>query len=123
MNFSLHYRHIHENNPNNLKVLLVLNLRLAERKHVRVLVYEQDSICDLGNRLVYYLVQHGCFYLPDNYMDYLAQSLVFLIEQKLSEIGSATPPFPYNFTATEGSAQSKPRLEKQQQPALKSPLE
>lgn len=38
--FSLHYRHIPENNPDNLKVMLVLNLRIAERKHIRVLVYE-----------------------------------------------------------------------------------
>lgn len=88
-------------------MLLVLNLRLGERKHVRVLVYEQDNIRDLGNRLVYYIMQHGCFYLPDLYTEYLAQSLVFLIEQKLFEIGFPNPLFPYQLAASEGFAHTK----------------
>jgi len=65
--FSLHYRHLSENNAENLSVLLILNMRVGERKHVRVFVYERDNIRELGNRLLTYLLQHDSFFLYDGY--------------------------------------------------------
>lgn len=65
--FSLNYRHVAENNFEGLRVLLVLNLRVGERKHVRVLVYERDNIRELCNRLMSYLLQHDSFYLYEGY--------------------------------------------------------
>lgn len=54
--FSLNYRHVADRNPEGLKVVLVLNLQVGERKHVRVLVYEQDNISELASRLLSYLI-------------------------------------------------------------------
>ena len=104
MNFSLHYRHLLENNPEKLNVLLVLNLRVGERKHVRVLVYELDNIRELGNRLVSYLMMHGAVYLPENYTGVLVQSLIYLIESKLHDIGLPNPQFPNAVPASDDSS-------------------
>ena len=54
--FSLNYRHVADRNQEGLKVVLVLNLQVGERKHVRVLVYEQDNISELASRLLSYLI-------------------------------------------------------------------
>ena len=91
LTFSLDYRHVPENNLENLQVLLILNLRIAERKHVRVCVYERDDIKVLVSRLMSYLIQHDAYYLYDIYQDYFAQSIIYLLESKLMDLGYISP--------------------------------
>ena len=54
-NFSINYRHILDNNPEQYKVLMVLHLKIGERKGIRVIIYENDNIKELGSRLIAYL--------------------------------------------------------------------
>ena len=54
MNFSLGYRHIAENNPEGYKLLIILHIKMGERKGIRIFVYEYDDIKELANRLLWY---------------------------------------------------------------------
>lgn len=83
MNFSLGYRHIAENNPENYKVLIILQIKVGERKAVRVLVYECDDIRDLANRLRRHLEFNVNSFLPLEYHDLFEKSLAFYIESQL----------------------------------------
>ena len=67
MNFSLGYRHIAENNPEGLQVLINLHIKVGETKNIRVLVYEFDDIKEIANRLVWYVEQNASSYLPVEY--------------------------------------------------------
>ena len=71
--------------------MLILNLRLADRKHVRVCVYEKDDIKVLVGRLMSYLIQHDAYFLYDGYQDYFAQSIIYLFESKLMDLGYLSP--------------------------------
>ena len=51
----MNYRHIPENNLEQYKVLMVLNLKIGDRKAIRVLIHENDNIKELGSRLITYL--------------------------------------------------------------------
>ena len=62
-NFSLNYRHLFDKNPDHLKVILILHIKMAERKGIRVLIHEKDNIKELGNRLCNYLFQHSNMFL------------------------------------------------------------
>lgn len=85
MNFSLGYRHIAENNPENYKVLIILQIKVGERKGIRVLVYECDDIKDLASRLRKHVEYHANSFLPLEYQDIFEKSLVFYIESQLQE--------------------------------------
>ena len=47
-----------DNNQEQYKLLLTLNIRVIDRKTIRLLVYENDNIRELGNRLIGYMAQH-----------------------------------------------------------------
>ena len=53
--FSLNYRHMADNNTEQYKLLLSLNIRVIDRKTIRLLVYENDNVTELGNRLIGYM--------------------------------------------------------------------
>ena len=53
--FSLNYRHMVDNNQEQYKLLLTLNIRVIDRKTIRLLVYENDNVTELGNRLIGYM--------------------------------------------------------------------
>ena len=91
MNFSLNYRHIAENNFENYQMLMVVHLQVSHRRCIRVLVYENDNIKELGHRLMTYLFQHNTLLLPHEYTDYLHESLVFYIESQLQDLGFSSP--------------------------------
>ena len=57
-NFSLNYRHMEANNTEQYKLLLTLHIRVIDRKTIRLLVYENDNVKELGNRLIGYMAQH-----------------------------------------------------------------
>ena len=91
VNFSLNYRHISENNLENYRVLLILHLKIAERRGIRILVYEHDNIKELGSRVMTYLYQHSSALMPNEYSDYLQQALILFIENQLIEYGIISP--------------------------------
>ena len=55
MNFSLNYRHLAENNPENYKMLMCINMKVADRRGIRLMIFENDNIRELGSRLMHYL--------------------------------------------------------------------
>ena len=44
-----------DNNTEQYKLLLSLNIRVIDRKTIRLLVYENDNVMELGNRLIGYM--------------------------------------------------------------------
>ena len=58
VNFSLNYRHVPENNPEGLSLHMVLHLKVAEKKVIRVLIYEKDNIKEVVHRLASYIANH-----------------------------------------------------------------
>ena len=71
INFSLGLRHMPDRNPEQLKVNVILNLKVGDRRSIRVLVYENDNIQELGHRLTCYLAQYQFMYLPSEYQEHL----------------------------------------------------
>lgn len=86
-NFSLNYRHQPESNVEQYKSLLVISLRLGDKRQIRVHVFEFDNIVELGHRLVAYLMAHDMIYVPQQYAELMSASMVYFIESKLAEIG------------------------------------
>ena len=80
MNFSLDYRHIAENNPENYNVLIILQIKVAERKSIRVLVYEYDDLKELAMRLRNHVSHNALTFLPHEYIDLFEHSIQFYIE-------------------------------------------
>ena len=55
VNFSLNYRHLTENNPENFNVIMILQLKLYDRKGIRILIYQYDNTVELVERVMIYL--------------------------------------------------------------------
>ena len=92
MNFSLNYRHLVENNPENYKMLMCINMKVADRRGIRLMIFEKDNIRELGSRLMHYLWTNQALYLPHEYSEFMLQSLVFYIETQLTDFGLSTSP-------------------------------
>ena len=58
-----------ENNQEHYKLLLTLHIRVIDRKTIRLLVYENDNVRELGNRLIGYMAQHSTLCLPNEYTE------------------------------------------------------